>query len=214
MQTLTDYRTLAEAFDYLNAQLFAGTLPDVVITLQRRANTNGYYLHDAFTDRTDAGAHVSEIALNPANFTHRSDAEILSTLAHEMTHLWQATQGKPGRGGYHNAQWARKMEEIGLEPVRSDGRPGKTGDKMTHRITAGGRFDQIIIRFLAAACLRWQSFDRAEGETTASKKRASKTKFTCPGCGQNAWAKPEAALMCLPCEEVMVAEEPEDPPDA
>ena len=27
-------------------------------------------------------------------------------------------------------------------------------------------------------------------------KRASKTKFTCPECGQNAWAKPDALLLC------------------
>jgi transcription elongation factor Elf1 len=30
-------------------------------------------------------------------------------------------------------------------------------------------------------------------------KKASKTKFTCPQCGQNAWAKPYAALICGEC---------------
>jgi hypothetical protein len=33
-------------------------------------------------------------------------------------------------------------------------------------------------------------------EKQQKAKRASKTKFTCPGCGQNAWAKPDAKLIC------------------
>ena len=32
-------------------------------------------------------------------------------------------------------------------------------------------------------------------------KKASKTKFTCPECGQNAWAKADAALICGACYE-------------
>jgi predicted RNA-binding Zn-ribbon protein involved in translation (DUF1610 family) len=32
-------------------------------------------------------------------------------------------------------------------------------------------------------------------------KKASKIKFTCPECGQNAWAKPDALLLCGACYE-------------
>jgi transcription elongation factor Elf1 len=35
----------------------------------------------------------------------------------------------------------------------------------------------------------------------AKAKNASKTKFTCPDCGQNAWAKPNALLICGSCYE-------------
>jgi hypothetical protein len=44
------------------------------------------------------------------------------------------------------------------------------------------------------------------------KKMASKTKFTCAECGQNAWAKPGAQLLCGACYEESgeaVAMEPE-----
>ena len=43
-------------------------------------------------------------------------------------------------------------------------------------------------------------------------KRESKTKFTCPQCGQHAWAKPDATLTCGVCAselkeiKVMLAE--------
>lgn len=40
---------------------------------------------------------------------------------------------------------------------------------------------------------------------TAAKKKASKTKFTCPECGANAWAKPDANVGCWDCQELMLA---------
>jgi hypothetical protein len=202
-----EYRTLSEAFDHLNAALFAGSLPPVLITYQRERHTVGYYQQSAFTSRAESGEGprlISEIALNPDLFPKRTDAEILSTLAHEMCHLWQATHGQPSRNRYHNAEWAARMLSIGLQPVRSDGRPGLTGQAMTHTIIADGAFDRAARRFLSDARLNWQSSELARSKTTtAVRKRASKTKFTCYGCGLNAWAKADAALMCAVCEERM-----------
>jgi predicted SprT family Zn-dependent metalloprotease len=65
---------------------------------------------------------VHELALNPDNFTGRSDELILSTLVHEMCQVWQETHGEPSRRGYHNRQWAGKMREVGLQPT-STGEP-------------------------------------------------------------------------------------------
>ena len=48
--------------------------------------------------------------------------------------------------------------------------------------------------------LRWQS--RAAADDSARKKKAaSKTRYACPGCGWNAWAKPDALLICGECYE-------------
>ena len=46
-----------------------------------------------------------------------------------MAHLWQHHHGKPGRGRYHNREWAARMKEIGLHPS-STGQEGgdETGD--------------------------------------------------------------------------------------
>jgi hypothetical protein len=46
-----------------------------------------------------------------------------------------------------------------------------------------------------------------EAAKTRRGKAASKTKFTCPLCEQNAWAKPDGKLMCGECEEKMVPEQ-------
>jgi hypothetical protein len=37
-------------------------------------------------------------------------------------------------------------------------------------------------------------------------KERSKTKYSCPSCNQNAWAKPDSALVCGQCMEPMEAE--------
>jgi protein-arginine kinase activator protein McsA len=44
--------------------------------------------------------------------------------------------------------------------------------------------------------LHWQSIPASD---LARAKKSSKTKFTCPECGQNAWAKPDALLICGEC---------------
>src|SRR5277367_844570 len=39
------------------------------------------------------------------------------------------------------------------------------------------------------------------------KKSASTTRYTCPECGVNAWAKPQVSLICGDCDEPMGADE-------
>ena len=52
--------------------------------------------------------------------------------------------------GYHNKEWAAKMREIGLMPTDT-GQPGgkDTGQKVTHFIEPGGRFEQACTAYLA-----------------------------------------------------------------
>ncbi|ELA9292954.1 SprT-like domain-containing protein [Vibrio parahaemolyticus] len=135
------YAELQQAFEHFNATLFGGELPPCLITLQRERRTFGYFSRNRFVQR-DSREQVDEIAMNPAYFAIRSIAETLSTLAHEMAHQWQFHHGKPGRRGYHNKEWAAKMDEIGLTPSNT-GEPGgkRVGEKMSHYIAEGGPFD-------------------------------------------------------------------------
>jgi hypothetical protein len=195
--TRTEYQGFQHAYDFFNRALFGGGLPQVLVTLQRHAKTNGYFSPDRFSGRTEKAA-VHELALNPDNFTGRTDEMILSTLAHEMTHVWQQTHGKPPRRSYHDRQWASKMKEIGLQPS-STGEAGgmETGQKVTHYIIPGGRYALAFGKLAEQGFqLHWQSVPASEH---AKAKKASKTKFTCPQCGQNAWAKPDARLICGAC---------------
>jgi hypothetical protein len=195
--TLKEYQGFQRAYDFFNRELFAGSLPQVLVTLQRHANTRGYFAPFRFKGRIDKQT-VHELALNPDNFTGRSDELILSTLTHEMCHVWQETYGEPSRRGYHNRQWAGKMREVGLQPT-STGEPGGmvTGQSITHYILPEGRYARAYAQLASSGFqLHWQSLPAVGG-----KKKSSKSKFTCPECGQNAWAKPGARLICGECFE-------------
>ena len=79
--------------------------------------------------------------MNPIHFKSRGITEAMQTLVHEMCHLWQAHFGKPSRGRYHNAEWATKMDAVGLTPSNT-GQPGgkRTGQHMADYPTPGGPF--------------------------------------------------------------------------
>jgi SprT-like family len=200
--TPVEYSGLQEAYDHFNRELFDGQLPDVFITYQRHANSAGHFSPDRFAARVGKfGKH--ELALNPDGFIGRSDKQICSTLGHEQHHVWQQAHGKPSPRGYHNKEWAAKMKANGLQPS-STGMVGgrETGQRMTHYIVDGGKFDRAFDKLKAIGWkLNLQSAHRA-GPT---KGKDSKTKFTCSSCGQNAWGKPDLAIACLLCEIQMRA---------
>ncbi|EEQ3455540.1 SprT family zinc-dependent metalloprotease [Escherichia coli] len=246
------YSELQQAYDFFNATLFEQMLPDMLITLQRGKNTFGYFAPDRFTGESD----LSELAMNPDYFGGRSLVDTLSTLVHEMVHVWQHyTPGiKKCRGGYHDRVWGEKMEQIGLMPSNT-GLPGgrKTGQQMTHYIIRGGRFQTAVYDLLKSGfSISWYDkwsegiiavskintdvlddwlrvTDKSDRELinkltqTVSKRNTlpdnnesvsglepdliidikpptkgtgTRSKFTCPGCGLNAWAKPSAVLVC------------------
>jgi predicted SprT family Zn-dependent metalloprotease len=201
--TRVEYNAFQDAYDFFNTELFGGSLPHVLVTLQRRAHSKGYFSPERFDNRV-VKTTVHEVALNPDCFTNRSDQEILSTLVHEQTHVWQKTFGNYRRPGYHNKEWAAKMKEIGLQPSNT-GFPGgkETGQQMTHYIIKDGPFAKAYAKLNERGFqLHWQSADYS-----TQKNPSSKTKFTCLQCGQNAWGKPDALLICGHCSEVDVEDQ-------
>lgn len=198
------YAHLQAAFDFFNGRLFGGRLPATMITMQRKRGARGFFRKDGFSQK-DGNAVAHEIALNPDTLS-RTDKGALSTLVHEMVHLEQQEFGKPGRGAYHNREWAELMEAVGL--IASDtGSPGgkKTGQRVSHYIVDGGSFDKACDEFLATGfVLRWQ------GNPTPPQTKPrdqSKVKFICPDCAQNAWAKATSSLVCGDCHVGMAAAE-------
>lgn len=207
-----EYNNFATAYDYFNEHLFKSELPDCLITLKRdQPGRLGHYQSMIVRHRTDK-VTADEIALNIASFPHRTDTEILSTLVHEMVHLWQENLGEAPRKAYHDKQWGRKMKEIGLHPSNT-GQPGgkETGQQMTHYVIGGGPFDCACQALLSSGYkINWQ-MEIEQPEKGERKK--SKIKYTCQVCEQKAWAKPGASLMCGECMEAMGPEESADSDD-
>jgi predicted SprT family Zn-dependent metalloprotease len=208
------YASLDAAYKHFNRHLFGGLLPSCIITLQRHKGAFGYFVAERMAELDDGEDRaVDEIALNPASFEGRSPKDILSTLVHEMAHLWQHHYGKPSRARYHNAEWAAKMKAVGLIPSHT-GEPGgrQTGQKMSHYIEEGGAYARAYTRLECPRILYKDLHDAGES-ATRKKKAASKTKYTCPACEANAWAKPGMNLVCGDCSEAMIAQDLDDAQD-
>jgi len=202
--TPQSYMPLHRACVLLNARLFEGKLAPCLVTLQRKKRAYGFFSGRRF--RSTKGAKViDEIALNPEHFAERGAKKVLSTLGHELTHQWQEYFGKPSRGRYHNKEWAAKMRSIGLIPSDTGRRGGKsTGQRVTHYIERNGPFDRAADELLKKGfALAFVERISKKSKLIALKKRQSKTSYSCPTCSLNAWAKPNARLVCGACNEML-----------
>lgn len=218
VHTAEAYGFLTKAYDHFNRELFGGTLPQCLITLQRHARAYGYFAGNRFSLAHGKGEAITdEIAMNPKHFATRSPEAVLATLVHEQAHLWQKHFGKEPTRCYHDRQWAAKMKEVGLHPSAT-GQPGgkETGPKVSHYIIERGVFAKACAAFLklnppalyqdvwsgGQPAGKGKGGEEGEGEGEEGKaKSKGRAKFTCPGCNLNAWAKPSARLQCMECKK-------------
>lgn len=174
----------------------------------------GYFSHRRFVASDGGGAFTDEIALNPTYFASHGLREVFQTVAHEMVHLWQAHFGSPGRGRYHNQEWAAKMIEIGLMPTDTGKVGGKTtGQKMSDYPIANGRFSAVY-ESLATHAFKITWVDRyvarsSSGQTLAEaagtsliftpgdrEKKPTRVKYVCAASKTAVWGRPKLNLIC------------------
>ena len=205
--TNESYEELQKAYDHYNVALFANRLPSCLITLQRKSQrVLGYFSHDRF--ESAEGLNTDELAMNPMHFHTRSTEAALSTLVHEMVHVWQAHHGKPGRGRFHNREWAVQMKKVGLHPSNT-GRPGgrETGDQMTHYIIEGGAFEHATTALVVGGFkLTWAEQPTScpgshvgVNPVSVDRNRTNRVRYQCPECQSRAWGKPGLNLFCGDC---------------
>jgi len=220
--TEQQFNALNQAYQYFNQVLFDTQLPGCILTFSRKRNAHGFMAPGRWR-RVDEEKHSThEIALTHITL-YREPVKVFSTLVHEQVHLWQYEFGSPSRGGYHNQEWAEKMESVGLMPSDT-GEPGgkKTGQHMTHYIIPGGRYEQAFNAMPEQFLLPFTSLEGdlvksllaggsagTDPQPDPGKKATplpspparNKTKYSCPGCGNNVWGKPALNLVCEDCNE-------------
>jgi SprT-like family len=216
--TTASYPELEEAYNHFNRTLFNNELPAVLITLQRKSSrVMGYFSPDRFVSQS--GKKTDELAMNPCHFLRRDPMDTLSTFAHEMVHVWQQHNGKPGRRGYHNKAWGLKMKGVGLYPSNT-GKPGgkETGEQMTHYIVPDGLFEVAAAELIRSGFrFSWAEYvetQKIETDPLAGgalvgvvklKPATGRIKFVCVGCRNKAWGRPSLRLVCADCMKPMVS---------
>lgn len=218
--TEEQFTALNNAYRFFNQQLFNNELPGCILNFSRMKNSHGFMAPERWKRIGEEAYGTHEISLTPTTL-YRTPIEIFSTLVHEMCHLWQWEFGKPSRSGYHNKEWAAKMLEVGLIPSDT-GKPGgkMTGQRMTHYIEEGGRYQQIFEQMPGQFTLPFTAIDgevlkrlTKGGKGNGSKDQRSerlrklrpvarnKTKYSCPTCRANVWGKPDLKIRCDTCDE-------------
>jgi predicted SprT family Zn-dependent metalloprotease len=230
MITTVQFKTLDDLYMFYNKKLFGRKLADCIVNMSRHSGTYGFFSAQRW--KTDEGGEqklVHEISLNPDHLD-RPFIQWHATLVHEMCHLWQADFGSPSRYGYHNKEWAGKMEEIGLTPSDT-GQPGgkRTGQNMTHYVNPEGLFSRVFsqltdatlealrLKYLPAYSLaRPERAGKPEpdggdeggpapggsaaGRVETRTAKTSKLKYSC-ACGNNVWGRPGLKIICGECGE-------------
>lgn len=195
--TTVQYTNLQLAYDYFNRTLFDGQLTDCILVFGRDMKNCFGYFHAKQWENTEEQSTCHMISLTPMHLKRGLEA-VFATLVHEMVHLWQEDCGEPSKNGYHNKEWANKMEEIGLIPS-STGEPGgkRTGSKCSHYILEGGPFYHAFRDMPEFIRLPWI------GAGLSEKKKAKRNKVTyqCLGCEAKCWGKPEMTIICGDCDE-------------
>jgi hypothetical protein len=221
--TIDAYSELQLAYDFFNAQLFKGELPDCVMTYTRQPRTMGYFIAKQWK-KGEEDNRFDEIAMNPTYIATDGLQETLQTLVHEMVHLWQFHFGenKPSRG-YHNKEFATKMKEVGLQPfdisapVKIDDNGNKlykeTGYKVSDIAIDNSPFTAAVENFVSSGkAIKWADAYKQKitienqndtspvgnGEESGDVKPSSlkKWKYSCPECGLNVWGKPDIKINC------------------
>lgn len=209
--TLLQFTALQKAYDYYNAKLFkpifGELLPPVMLSLNDNHKNSylGYYAFDRYIDEN--GTILSLINITPEHL-NRSFLKVMGTLVHEMCHHYQYLFGikKGRRSAYHNLEYARIMERVGLICSNTGKIGGKqTGIQMTHYVQEKGRFEKLTLKapnsLKAPFSLNKGIFRRNENDLQDDKIKVQKQKikYQCPKCEIKVWGKPNLEIHCTPC---------------
>jgi predicted SprT family Zn-dependent metalloprotease len=199
-----DYLTCAYDFfaEHLFEQVFNQKLPDAIITLGHKSTARGYYWPEIFKDVAES-RQLPEISIC-WNSLRNDTKTILSTLCHEMAHHYQYAYGKPGKGAYHNREFAMIMLSIGLKAYSILDHTKMTGNKVSHVVLENAKFDVVANEFIK----EYGDFALAQGEIPFMMKQEVKRRpvFSC-NCG-NEMTIPKnlidvVEIKCKVCGEIL-----------
>jgi len=156
-------------------------------------------------------AYFREINLC-AEHLNRPVERVITTLCHEMCHLWcmeKSIQDTSRKGQYHNARFKEVAEAAGLIVHQHQTRgycitePGPEFTELVHRHCRAGCFKLERMKTYRDGTPRVTKPGTDGSEITVTRTKQSYKKFACPDCGQLARAQAAAMLDCGICKIAM-----------
>lgn len=205
MTTKDQIKILDEMFKFYNRELFGGKLVPGIIGLTK-SGPKGAFLPSRWKIKNDSNPKEHQIAHHEINININkigNDNLLLhATLVSQMVLLWQEDLGKPGKTtGWHNLDWANKMEMVGLMPSKSGKEGGqKTGWGMDFYILDEGKFINSFNKIKDTTYLPFMLQEENLIQKSKSSKSGKKATYGCQ-CGNKIWGKSGLAIQCKKCKE-------------
>jgi hypothetical protein len=199
-------------FKLLNAKYFNDELERPVITIltDNKGGAYGWISVNKVWSTKD-NAWFREINLC-AEYLNRLPELVITTLMHEMCHLWNIQQGIQDcsrKGTYHNAHFRDVAEARGLIVKQST----TYGWCITEPSPA---FTELVKQNCRAGCFKLQRMQTyrdgtpkttvtgADGKAkTTTRTKQSSRKYVCPDCGVSVRATKEVNIKCGDCDTDM-----------
>lgn len=227
------YAKVQTVIDELDKEFFSGKgkqkIPQVVFAINNRCKSCvvAYVQADALYDKS-TDKKLQYLAINP-DYLNRDIGEIVSTICHELCHVYENAFIHIPRGGYHDKQWADLMRDCGLEPVYLN----KSKTAVNHKVIKDGAFEAYVKKFeekhgkdffnIVSYSSEVQKKVRKElgikddeddGEPKADnadkpvkKYNRNEIKYVCASCGLKVWGKSGLSIRCNECDYDLEEEE-------
>ena len=202
---------LNNIFNLANADYFNNELPETTVTIQESQRAYGHCSISKVW-KTEDGRASREINIS-ALYLNRPIEDVVTTLLHEMAHLYNLEHGIKDCSGsslaYHNKAFKLTAEQKCHLTVEHDTRYGWTITKPTeetidfcirHEIT-----DFLINRDGAYSFGGFTGGTSSSGNPIKPIRRPSSTrKYICPCCGNSFRATKNLDVLCMDCNEQFV----------
>lgn len=209
MKELTNYRRavqyIQKIYNLVNTEYFNDELEEVTLTIQESTSAYGH-MSVSNTWFTTDGKGMKELNIS-ANYLTRPIEELVTTLIHECSHVYNASHGiKDTSNGYvyHNRRFKKTAEEMGRIRIERHEKYGWTVSYPTEET-----LDFCIRNGLEDIKIGRQpvfSFGGFTGGTSSdgnapktAPKKSSTIKWRCPCCGTKIRSTKEVNVICGDC---------------
>lgn len=194
---------LMQAFNAINKHFYNGELEKPIITVKEGKKKNAYGWIETSKNWIQGKTERYEINISCDYIGERTVAETISTLMHEMAHLYniQNEIKDTSRAGiYHNTKFKETAEAHGLQ-ISYNEHIGWSLTRLTEE-TEKWVDENINIKGFSVYKLTKEKISKGTAKTKQSMR-----KLVCPCCGLIARVtKPNVKLLCVKCNEELKEE--------
>ena len=194
---------LMQAFNAINSYFYGGELEKPIITVKEGKKKNAYGWIETSKNWIQGKTERYEINISCDYIGERTVAETISTLMHEMAHLYniQHEIKDTSRAGiYHNIKFKETAEAHGLEISYNE----HIGWSLTRLKPTTKEWveENINIKGFSVYKLTKEKINKG-----TAKPKQSMRKLVCPSCGLIVRVtKPNVKLLCVECNEELKEE--------